>query len=259
MKSHSEVFGLGYGAGGSVTFVTSDSDATRRNDPGQLAVIQAREGERIYRYQKAEEAFAIGQIAGLSAVLDDADVDAAAAITEKTLTGTADFTAKEFNDGTFPSAYVTIDATAVTGQTRAILNNSANVLTLDSVWTTALTTSADYVTYDINYVSLCDTDEASADSAVCQGVAISAISDENWGWFQVKGFNPLMRIIATSDAAVRGEPLTPSGTAGAAKGQNSTLAVIDVNQAFALALHGFATADTAGLGVASMIDCRFFN
>lgn len=258
MKSHNEVFGLKAGAtAGDVTFVTSDSDATRRNAPGEIAILQAREGYRHFRYQKAQEAFAIGQIATISAVLDDADVDAAATTSEKTLTATGDFTAREFNDGTFPSAYVTIDATATTGQTRAILNNSANILTLDKVWDTALTTSSDYVTYDINYVSLADTDESSADNIPCLGVAISAVTAGEWSWFEVKGFCPLIRFIGTSDAAVRGELITPSATAGAAKGCNSTLAVVDVQHSFGYALHAFATADTAGLGVAAMINCKY--
>jgi hypothetical protein len=241
---------------------TSESHSTRQNDPGMVITRKFREGWRKYRYMKVEEAFAIGQCATLSALLDNADVDAAVAtsVTQPTLTGTGDFTANEFSDGTFPSAYVSIDAgDGAAGQTRAIYRNTANVLTLEeNAWDVALTTSSDYVTYDINYVSLGDTDEGSADAQPCAGVAISAISDENWGWFQVKGFCPLIRFIGSSDAGVRGELITMSGTAGAAKGCNATLAVVDVQHAFGIALHACAIADTAGLGIAAMIDCRFF-
>lgn len=241
------------------SYFTSESHSTRQNEPGRVVRRLAREGYRYFRYMKVEEAFAIGQIARPADVLDDADVDAAAAVTDHTLTGTGDFTANEFSDGTFPSAYVTIDATATTGQTRAIYSNTANILTLENKdWVTALTTSSDFVTYDINYVSLADTDDGSADSNACAGVAISAITDEQWGWFQVKGFCPLIRFIGSSDAAVRGELITPSGTAGAAKGCNATLAVIDVQHAFGIAMHGYAAGDSAGIGIAAMIDCRWY-
>lgn len=235
---------------------TSESHSTRQNPPGMVVSRLSREGVRKFRYMKVEEAFAIGQIARIADALDDADVDAAAS--DATMTGTGDFTANEFSDGTFPSAFVTINAGASTGQTRAIWRNTANVLTVDRAWTTALTTTSDFVTYDINYVSLADTDDGSADSNVIAGVAISAITDEQWGWFQVKGFCPLIRAIGSSDAFVRGEPITASATAGACKGQNATLAVIDVNQAFGIALHPYAEADAAGTGIAAMIDCRYF-
>lgn len=252
LSGEDKAFGLGFDG---ATF-TSESHATRQNEPGRVVKRLSREGARYFRYMKVEEAFAIGQIARPSDVLDDADVDAASS--GDTLTGTGDFTADEFAS-TFPSAFVSIDAGATTGQTRAIFRNTANILTLDRNWTTALTTSSDYVTYDVNYVSLADTDDGSADSNAVAGVAISAIADEQWGWFQVKGFCPLIRFIGTSDAAVRGELITASATAGAAKGCNATLAVIDVQHAFGIAMHAFATADTAGIGVAAMIDCRFFS
>lgn len=243
------------------SFFTSESHATKQNEPGRVVRRLSREGYRYFRYMKAEEAFAIGQCATISALLDNADVDSAVAITaDASLTGTGDFTANEFGDGTFPSAFVTIDAgDGAAGQTRAIYRNTANILSLeDNKWDVALTTSSDYVTYDINYVSLGDTDEGSADAQPCAGVAISAIADEQWGWFQVKGFCPLIRFIGTSDAGVRGELITMSATAGAAKGCNSTLAVVDVQHAFGIAMHALAIGDTANLGIAAMIDCRFF-
>lgn len=255
MKSCDEVFGLSYDG----SLVSSTSVAVRQNEPGEIAIVRAREGYRVYRYMKAEEAFAIGQVAGLSALLDNADVDAASS--GKTLTGTGDFTANEFNDGTFPSAYVSIDAGASIGQTRAIFSNrgSTAILTLDRAWTTALTTVSDYVTYDINYVSLADTDDVSVDATPAAGVAISAVTDEEWAWFQVKGFCPLVRSVGNTDALVRGEPITTSGTAGAARGTTSGgLAAADLTAAFGLALHATAEADAAGAGVAALLHCKWF-
>lgn len=256
MKNHDEVFGLSYNG----SLVSSDSDSVRRNAPGELAVVHAREGIRVYRYMKAEEAFAIGQVAMISAVLDDADVDAAATTSESTLTATGDFTAAEFGDGTFPDAYVTIDANGSTGlgQTRAIIRNSANILTVDRAWGVALNTSNDYVTYSPNYVSLADTDDVSVDASAVMGVAISAVSDENWAWFQVKGFCPLVRGIGSTDAFVRGEVITASGTAGACRGTtNAGLAAADLSHAFGIALHGYANGDSAGIGIAAILDCRW--
>lgn len=255
MKSHDQVFGLSVErSANGVTFVTSSNDVTRQNAPGEIAALNAREGIRVYKYMKAEEAFAAGQVSMISALLDNADVDAAAS--DATLTGTGDFTAKEFNDGTFPSAYVTIDATATTGQTRAILDNSANVLKLDLAWTTALTTSSDYVTYDINYVSLADTDDVSARASKVEGVAISAITDEYWAWFQIEGFCPLVRCVGTTDPAIRGALITPSSTAGACKGPTAGgTTADDVSSSFGKALHAYAAADAAGAGIAAILKC----
>lgn len=259
MKSSDLVLGLGSNGAAS----TSESHATPRNRPGEIAEQLCPEGYRWFKYQKVEEAFAIGQIAMISALIDNADVDAAQATTTAILRGDGDFTANQFGSSigaTFPDAYVSIDANGGgPGQTRYIKYNRGSVdyLTLDRNWDTALTTSSDFVTYSINYVSLADTDDVSADASPCKGVSPSALTDEQWGWFQIKGFCPLVRGIFSSDAAVRGEPLTPSATAGGAKGQNSTLAVIDVNHTFAIAMHAYGEGDGALAGVAAELDCRW--
>jgi len=261
MKTNEQVLGLYASSTDGVTFVTSDSDTTRRNRPGELAFIQAREGYRVYRYMKAEEAFAIGQVAMVSANYDDADVDAAAAITEKTLTGLGDFTASEFGDGTFPSAYAHINAnTTGFGQTRSILRNSANILTLDKNWDVALTAASDYLTFDVNYVSLCDTDDVSARASSVFGVAISAIADESWGWFQVGGFCPVVRCVGTTDATIRGAIVVPSSTAGACKGPTAGGTTADeAGLAFGIALADYSSADTAGRGVPVLLNCKYLS
>lgn len=257
MKSHNEVLGLSFD-GSSV--VNSESDVSRRNEPGELAIVKAREGYRVYRYMKAEEAFAIGQLAMISAVLDDADVDEAATTSQKQLKGTGDFTAKEFANGTFPSAYVSIDVNTGIGQTRSIRDNSGDYLFTDRAWTVALDATSDYVTYDPNYVSLADTDDVSVRASAAAGVAISAIADENWGWFQVKGFCPLVRAVGSTDPAIRGAILVPSSGAGACKGPTAGGTTADeAGIAFGIAQHAYAAADSAGRGVAAVLDCRYYS
>lgn len=242
------------------SFVTSTSDSARQNDAGRIVCIKTREGKRYFRYQKAEEAFAIGQVAMISAMLDDADVDAAVAINGTTLTGTGDFTANEFSDGTFPSAFTSIDVNTGIGQTRAISRNTADVLTLEenNGWDVALDTTSDYVTYDVNYVSLADTDDVAVRASAVMGVAISAISDENWGWFQIGGFCPLVRCVGSTDPTIRGAIIVPSGTAGACKGPTAGGTTADeAGIAFGMALHAYAAADSAGRGVAAILNCRW--
>ena len=241
--------------------VNSESHAVMQNEPGRIHWMETREGKRVFRYQKAEEAFAIGQVAMISALLDNFDVDGAQAIGTTRLQGIGDFTANEFNDGTFPSSFVTIDISTGFGQTRAIFGNrgSTDFLDLDqNGWDVALTAASDYVTYDINYVSLADTDDVSIQASEVRGVAISAVTDEQWSWFQVGGFCPNVRAIGTTDPAIRGSIIVPSATAGACKGPTVAGTTADeVLTAFGIALHAYAEADTAGRGLAAILNCRY--
>ncbi len=240
--------------------VTSDSHATAQNQPGKEVTRYVQGGYRTYIYLKAEEAFAAGQVAMISALIDNADVDAVAAIGSTILQANSDFTADEFNDGTFPSAFASIDVNTGFGQTRKINGNrgSSSYLTLESNgWDVALDATSDYVTYDINYVSLADTDDVSARASQVRGVAISAISDEQWGWFQKKGFCPLVRCVGSTDPTIRGALITPSSTAGACKGPTAGgTTADDVANAFGYAHFAYSQADTVGQGVAATLDCR---
>ncbi len=262
MKTNDLVVGLN-ADGGNGAFVTSESHSSPKNKPGELCEVLCPEGARIFRYQHAEEGFAIGQVSAMSALIDNADVDQAQAIGTSILKGTGDFTANQFGssrDAAHPDAYVSIDANGTgIGQTRHIKYNrgSTDFLTLDHGWDVALTTNSDYVTYAINYVSLADTDDTSVDETPVHGVAVSAVTDEQWSWFQVKGFCPTVRGVGSSDAFVRGCIITPSSTAGAARGANATLAAADVTHGFGYALHAWAEADAAGQYVAAMLDCRW--
>jgi hypothetical protein len=215
----------------------------------------SREGIRIFRYVKFQEAFAIGQAATIYRFIDNADVDAAAAITEKTLTATSDFTANEFNDGTFRSAFVSIDSGTGAGQTRGINGNrgSASILTLDNVWGVALDTTSDYVIYDINYVNTADTDTA---PVIPFGVALSAQTAAYYGWVQVKGFNPQVRTVGGTDALVSGEPVVASATAGSLRGMTNGGSTVDEHaMAYGYALHASAVADAATNYSAVLLNC----
>jgi hypothetical protein len=256
-KGEDQAFGLYFDG----AFFTSESHSSPQNSPGRVVWKLSKEGMRLFRYQKAEEAFAIGQVSMISALIDNADVDQAQAIGDTILKATGDFTANEFNDGTFPSAYVTIDAGTGAGQTRSIERNrgSTDFLSLESNgWDVALDTTSDYVTYDINYVSLCDTDDVSQRASNVRGVAISAVTDEQWAWFQVGGFCPLVRFIGSTDAAIRGAIIVPSGTAGAARGPTAGGTTADeATNAFGIALHAYSAGDSAGLGIAAILHCRY--
>ena len=245
------VLGLSADADGS-SVVTSKSDATPQNTPGQLARLQCREGARVYRYMKVQENIAKGQVASLFQFIDNADVDEVATTSQKVLKGTGDFTANEFGDGTFPSAFVSIDVNTGLNQTRAIVRNpGTDYLTLDKVWDTALDATSDYVTYDLNYVQQCNTGDG---VPIVMGVAIADITAGQWGWFQLKGFCPLVRIVGSTDAIVAGEDLVPSATAGAAKGFTTAGTTADeAAAAFGKALHASAAADAAGRGVAALL------
>lgn len=244
-------FGKGLGLSPDGAFVTSESHATKENRAGEVVRIPTREGYRTYRYMQAQEAIAIGQIAAMNLFIDNADVDAAASTSVHTLTGTGDFTAGEFGN-TFPSAFTSIDEGTGANQTRAINQNTANILTLENNnWDVALDTTSDFVTYDINYVILADSDEA---VPLVMGVAISAIAASEWGWFQVGGFCPLVRFIGTTDPAVKGEGLVVSATAGVARGFTTGGTTADeASNVFGKALHASAVADVTGAGVAAML------
>lgn len=240
--------------------VTSDSHSTAQNQPGKVVKRYILGGEREYVYLKAEEAFSAGQVAMISTFIDNADVDAVAAIGATVLQANSDFTADEFNDGTFPSAFVSIDVNTGFGQTRKINGNrgSTSYLALESNGLdVALDATSDYVTYDTSYVSLAATGDVSARASQVRGVAISAVTDENWAWFQKKGFCPLVRCVGSTDATIRGALITPSSTAGACKGPTAAgTTADDVAVAFGYAHFAYTQADTAGQGVAATLDCK---
>jgi hypothetical protein len=245
-----------YGLTQAGIFAVSTNSATPENRPGRVVAVKNREGARYYRYMKAQEAFTTGQTATIYRFIDNADVDAAAAVTEKTLTATGDFTAGEFNDGTFPSAFVSLDSGTGAGQTRGIFSNrgSTGILTLDSVWSVATDTTTDYVVYDVNYVQIADSDDA---PVIPWGVALGTVTAQYWAWFQIKGFNGQVRSVGGTDALVAGEPVVASSTAGDVRGMTNGGSTVDeLAMAYGYALHASAVADGSNNFSAVILNCN---
>ena len=225
--------------------VTTSDDADAQVNLGFEVTVN---DGRIYKYLNVRDTLAIGQIVTVLNV-DDADVDAAAA--DNTLTGTGDFTADEFSDGTADRReyYASINALTGAGQTRRIRSNTANVLTLDTAWTTALAADSDYVTFSPFHVSL-----TSGAGQRVFGVAIGVITDDGNGWIQVGGFCPQVRAAGDTDAVVLHEGLVSSAAAGIAKGLTAAGTTADeADKVFGSALMPSATADAAATGVPAML------
>lgn len=197
-------------------------------------------------YVKAGANLVDGQVVALGLSHDDADVDAAAATTVATLTGTGDFTADEFSGH---GGLVHINAGGGLKQGgHYIERNSANILYTDRYWDEALTTSSDYVNHMLNKVVLADAD-AVATSHVC-GVAIGTITSGNYGWIQIAGVHWRVRCVGSTDAAVLGEKVMASATAGTAKGWTAGgTTAEDVAYSFGVALAADAEADAASEGI----------
>lgn len=206
------------------------------------AVVQLDDG-RKYRYLKNSQASVIGQIVVPLLSIDDADVDAAAS--DNTLTGTGDFTADQFNDG---HSFVWINANTGIGQYRRILSNTANVLTLDRAWTTALATDSDYVTFGVYYVELAD---AALEMVV--GVALGANTADYYNWYAIGGLCGV-RAAGGTDALVAHEPLVSSSAEGVAKGLSGSPTAEEVGRSFGYAVMAVSAADSAGQLVPVM--CR---
>src|SRR3990167_3659810 len=153
---------------------TSEDHSEAFNPLGATVMLDDGRG---FRYLKINQIGAVGQIVTPLLSIDDADVDAASS--DATLTGTDDFILNEFADG---SAFVFINAGTGLGQVRRIRSNTANVLTVDSAWSTALDTTSDYVTFAPYEVELCD---ATFERVV--GVELSAHTADYYGWFQISG------------------------------------------------------------------------
>lgn len=212
---------------------TSLSDSSPTNPLG--AIVRLDDG-RAYRYMKANEAIAIGNIVTVLLGIDDADVDAAAS--DNTLTGTGDFTAAEFDDG---AAFVFINAGTGINQNKRIKSNTANILYLESAWDTALDTDSDYIVYSPFTVENCD-----AANEKIFGVAVSAISAGEYGWFQIGGLS-FVRCAGGTDPLAAHEGIVSSTAAGVAKGLTAAGTTVDEAQK-AVGVAMAAVSDAGGAG-----------
>lgn len=235
---------------------TSDDTTTPLVAPGSISTVRLADQYTSFVYVKYGAAVAINQIACLYLNKDNADVDAAAAITDKTLTGTADFTADEFGG---QAAWAVIDLNGGLKQGgHYIQRNTANILYTDRVWDEALTTASDYLVHELNSVVLADADAVA--TAHTAGVAISAGTLGRYGWLQISGVHWRVRSVGTTDAAVIGEGVMASSTAGVCKGwTNAATTAEDVHFTFGMALCSDAEADAAAEGIpVKLTDCVKF-
>jgi hypothetical protein len=233
--------------------VTGSDSVTPLNQLGTKAAVKTREGNRVFRYVKFQETIEKGQLLSMHYFIDNADVDADSTTSQKTLTATGDFTANEFNDGTYRTAFVSTDAGTGLGQTHAIFSNrgSTSILTTDRVWDTALDATTDYVTFDVNFVQLADLDDGEVHP---YGVAIQAQTANYYGWVQVEGVCPVVRCVGSTDAIVAGKIVVASATDGACKGPTAAgMTALEASNAFGRALVGSTAADAALRGVAVVL------
>lgn len=234
-------------------YTTDDMATPNYASLGFIAWKRLFDRPAAFVHVKAGGALVDGQVVALGLNHDDADVDAAVAITESTLTGTGDFTADEFGGH---GGLAVIDANGGLKQGgHYIKRNSGNILYTDRVWDEALTTASDYLTHMLNKVVLADADAVST-AHVC-GVAIGSVTSGNYCWIQVSGIHWRVRTVGGTDAIVKGEKIMASGTAGTAKGWTSAgTTAEDVAYSFGTALAPDAEADAANEGVPVLItDC----
>lgn len=224
---------------------------------GEIAYVKGHGGYRVFRYMKAQEAISLGQVVSACHILDvDVDSSSSTSATVNYLQATGDFTANAFNDGTYPESFVSIDANTGIGQTRGIKNNMGTsdyiYLEDNNPWDVALDATSDYVVYNLNYVQQAATGDA---IATPRGVAICDVASGGAAWFQIGGFCPLVRAVGSTDALVAGRIATLSSTAGACKGPTGAgVTALEVERKIGIAMHAYGSADSAGRGVAVILD-----
>lgn len=225
--------------------VTSNDSSTPLCNMGTLVVL---EDGRTYKYGRFVAATAIGQ---LLEIADHVTItNATSAASDNTITKTGAFTASYYNDPK-DEYYVGLNSGTGFGQVRRVISNTADVLTLDANWTTAIDTTTDGVVFGTGLWELAE----GAGHRVA-GVAISAQSAGYYGWIQTKGFCPLIRVAGGTDPLARGEGIVSSAAAGVGKGLTTAGTTADeADKVFAEALYAYAGADAAGIGVAGFLHC----
>ena len=236
--------------------IDTEDSATPLVQPGTVAVARYWDRGAAFVYVKAAAAVADGSCLTLALLHDNADVDAAATTSEKTLTGTGDFTAKEFEG---MGGMVAIDAGGgLHHGAHYIKRNSANILYTDRVWGEALTTSSDYITHMLNAVKLSDED-AAATYFGC-GLGIGTITSGQYGWIQISGIHWRALSLGNTDATVIGEYVIPDSVAGYVRGMTAGGSTVDEFASHVgLALCTDAEANAAAEGIPIVItNCAKF-
>lgn len=202
---------------------TTEDHSTPHAQPGTVIECQLWDRCAQFVYVKANATVADGSALALALLTDNADVDATQATTTYNLTGTADFTADEF-DGM--GGMVVIDANGGLAQgAHYIQRNSANILYTDRVWGEALTTASDFLTHMLNAVVLADSSAVGTYHCACFGIGV--ITSGNYGWAQISGVHWRALSIGDTDAPVIGEYVVPDATAGVVRGMTAGASTVD--------------------------------
>ena len=227
--------------------VTSADDATAQLDLG--TEVRLHDG-RCYKYVLFNEATSVGACQTiLQPDVTQTNLTSATSTTALTVTDTATFTASRYN-GALEEYYYSTNGNTGAGQTRQIISNTADVLTIDAVVATALDTTTDGVTYSPYRVEESD----AANERVC-GVGLSTMTASRFGWIQQKGYCPLVEFIGNTDAAVAHEGIVSSSEVGAAAGfTNAATTADEADKAFGYALYAYAIAFVAGRGIAAQLN-----
>lgn len=166
---------------------------------------------KVYYYIQANEALAIDTIVTPMVALFDGDCDASSG---NVLNDAAEtFTAQ--TRMVTGEAHVIINAgtNSIDDTPNRVLSVAANALTLETPWSSDLTTSEDYVVYAPFLVENCD---AAAERIV--GVVPVAFAAGEYGWMQSGGLCDNVEVIGSTDAIVAHEGIISSGTQGLGKG-----------------------------------------
>lgn len=227
--------------------VTSSDHATAQLDLG--TEVRLHDG-RCYKYVQFNEATSIG--ACNTILMPDAtstNLTSATSTSSVTVTDTGTWTAARY-DGSLDEYYYSTNGNTGAGQTRRVISNTADALTIDTAPDTALDTTTDGVTYSPYRV-----EESDAANERVTGVPLATHTAAYFGWIQQKGFCPLVEFVGGTDAAVAHEGIVSSSEVGAAAGfTNGGTTADEADKAFGYALYAYSTAFVAGRGIAAMLN-----
>lgn len=229
--------------------VTSADDATPQIDLG--TAVRLHDG-RCYKYNQFNEAVTIGDVCTiLMPDVTQSNLTSATSTSSLTVTDTGTFTAARYDNALQEYYYATNGGTGP-GQIRQIISNTADALTIDAVYGTALSTDTDGVTFSPYRVEMTD----AATEQAC-GVALASQTIAYSGWVQTKGFCPLVQFAGNTNAAAAHQIIIPSSAEGVATGRTSGgVVAAECEVGFGYGMYAYSTATSDGRGIAAMLDCR---
>ena len=201
---------------------TAATDDPSRNYPLMLGTRFETEDGRVFRYVQMT-----GGAAALGTVLERAGAVAVDTVSSGSDLLTITKASAGWTAGAYAGDYAYIDesaAPAEEGQCRRILQNTTDTLYLDRPLTTALDVTDCDLTIIRPYRMIAAT--AAVTTPVSGVSAVGAITENYYGWIQVRGF--CEHILLDDTASVAGQYLVvDDATAGTARGIGATVDVED--------------------------------